>query len=241
MDKLYVTLLYTPFVLADGCPFLPLPMLLLIDDHDHDDIAISVSPPIHSHSKAIFHHGSPKQQAQDSSSSSQQQQNQASAAGSSSSAAAASSRHSKDRSRDAVTSPTSSISKASATRQHQPIHAAPSKAQAAMAAYNPEPHRQSEAQGFVGHNPAQQPMGHVQGSGVVSGGALNVNNYNDNGNNRVPKVSPGLAAGTSQNVPGEDTRAKAEKMVNAEREARGRLPVYEGMPEYFQLESKMGE
>jgi len=106
-----------------------------------------------------------------------------------------------------------------------------------MAAYNPEPHRQSEAQGFVGHNPAQQPLGHAQGSGVASGAALGANNNS----NRVPKVSPGLAASNAQNVPGEDTRAKAEKMVNAEREARGRLPIYEGMPEYFQLESKMGE
>lgn len=109
-----------------------------------------------------------------------------------------------------------------------------------MAAYNPEPHRQSEAKGFVGHNPAQQPIGHVQGSGVASGAALSVHNNNNN-NGRVPKVSPGLAAGNAQQVPGEDTRAKAEKMVNAEREARGRLPIYEGMPEYFQLESKMGE
>lgn len=118
-----------------------------------------------------------------------------------------------------------------------------------MAAYNPEPHRQSEAKGFVGHNPAQQPMGHVQGSGVagVTGATagLSVHGNNNNnygtGNTRVPKVSPGLAAGNAQNVPGEDTRAKAEKMVNAEREARGRLPVYEGMPEYFHLDSKMGE
>lgn len=39
----------------------------------------------------------------------------------------------------------------------------------------------------------------------------------------------------------EDSRAKAEKMVNAEREARGRLPIYEGLPPQFQLEVKMGE
>lgn len=115
-----------------------------------------------------------------------------------------------------------------------------------MAAYNPEPHRQSEMKGFVGHNPAQNPNTHGQGSGVaaVTGATagLAVGNTNNNNNaNRVPKVSPGLAAGHGQNVPGEDTRAKAEKMVNAEREARGRLPVYEGMPEYFHLESKMGE
>lgn len=114
-----------------------------------------------------------------------------------------------------------------------------------MAAYNPEPHRQSEARGFVGHNPAQNPVTHAQGSGVaaVTGATagLAVGSSGNNGGNssRAPKVSPGLAAG--QGVPGEDTRAKAEKMVNAEREARGRLPVYEGMPEYFQLESKMGE
>ena len=110
-----------------------------------------------------------------------------------------------------------------------------------MAAYNPEPHRQSEVKGFVGHNPAQNPLSHAQGSGVASGGALGVSSSSNNNNNRVPKVSPGLAASNASNVPGEDTRAKAEKMVNAEREARGRLPIYEGMPEYFQLESKMGE
>jgi hypothetical protein len=111
-----------------------------------------------------------------------------------------------------------------------------------MAAYNPEPHRQSEVQGFVGHNPAQQPVqGHPQGSGVATGATLSAaNNYNNN-NNIIPNVSPGLAAGTANQQPGEDARAKAEKMVNAEREARGRLPVYEGMPEYFKLVSKMGE
>lgn len=144
-----------------------------------------------------------------------------------------------------VTSPTSSSSKAPATREYQHVHAAPTKAQAApMAAYNPEPHRQSEAQGFVGHNPAQQPITHAQGSGVaaVTGATAGLAVHNNNNNSgRVPKASPGLAAGNAQNVPGEDTRAKAEKMVNAEREARGRLPVYEGMPEYFHLESKMGE
>jgi len=39
----------------------------------------------------------------------------------------------------------------------------------------------------------------------------------------------------------EETRAKAEKMVNAEREARGRLPVYEGLPSHFSLDIKMGD
>lgn len=46
-------------------------------------------------------------------------------------------------------------------------------------------------------------------------------------------------AGTGANF--EESRAKAEKMVNAEREARGRMPVYEGLPSQFQLELKMGE
>lgn len=59
----------------------------------------------------------------------------------------------------------------------------------------------------------------------------------------MPKVSPGLAAGNA--IGGgrdmEETRAKAEKMVNAEREARGRLPVYEGLPSHFVLDMKMGE
>jgi len=39
----------------------------------------------------------------------------------------------------------------------------------------------------------------------------------------------------------EETRARAEKMVNAEREARGRLPVYEGLPQHFSLDIKMGD
>ena len=59
---------------------------------------------------------------------------------------------------------------------------------------------------------------------------------------KAPRQSPGLAAGsgaTGGNF--EDARARAEKMVNAEREARGRMPVYEGLPQQFQLELKMGE
>lgn len=106
-----------------------------------------------------------------------------------------------------------------------------------MAAYNPEPHRASEARGFVGQNPAQQPQG--QNNNLQAG---NAGQYAQKGQ-VGPRVSPGLNAATAQamNSNMEETRAKAEKMVNAEREARGRLPVYEGLPSHFKLEVKMGE
>lgn len=129
-------------------------------------------------------------------------------------------RHSKERSRDLNNSLMTGGS---------PQKAAPSKAQAAtLAAYNPEPQRASEARGFVGANPAA--AGGQQGLAV------------DNGVSKIPRQSPGLAAGTGGTGGNfEESRAKAEKMVNAEREARGRMPVYEGLPSQFQLELKMGE
>jgi len=105
-----------------------------------------------------------------------------------------------------------------------------------MAAYNPEPHRASEAQGFVGANPA------AKGGATAHGlAADNAGIYGAKGG-AIPRVSPGLAAGNVNSAANmEEARAKAEKMVNAEREARGRLPVYEGLPSQFQLELKMGD
>lgn len=206
------------------------------------------------YSKAIFHHGSPKQGNNN---------NDPSAPSTSSGHGhghSASTSSSSRRSRDIAASTQSGAggvtgspnSKAAATQQHHAVHAAPSKAQAApMAAYNPEPHRASEARGFVGHNPAQQPgQQHQAASGVAGYQAVGLAPGNtasqyatggNNGNNIIPRGSPGLAAANAQNPTGEDTRAKAEKMVNAEREARGRLPIYEGLPEYFTLDQKMGE
>jgi hypothetical protein len=164
--------------------------------------------PWHSRScrKAIFHHSSPKQN------NAEQQP----------ATTSSSSRHSKERSRD--------INNSLATGG-SPVKAAPSKAQAAtLAAYNPEPHRASEARGFVGQNPAQQ---------VPDSNAMATKQQQQQ---QVPRQSPGLAAGMGGGAGNfEDARAKAEKMVNAEREARGRMPVYEGLPSQFQLELKMGE
>ena len=117
-------------------------------------------------------------------------------------------------------------------------HAAPSKAQQApLAAYNPEPHRASEARGFAAANPAANQQ--LSPEQVYQQQQMQQNQAGQ----RVPKGSPGLAAGNAGGGGGnmDDSRARAEKMVNAEREARGKMPVYEGLPDQFRLELKMGE
>jgi len=177
--------------------------------------------------KAIFHHGSPKQQ--NNSSSSTAHQGEASA--SSTHSGSTSSRHSKERSRDIK-------QQQQATAAMDGRHAAPSKAQQApLAAYNPEPHRASEARGFAAANPAANQQ--LSPEQVYQQQQMQQNQAGQ----RVPKGSPGLAAGNAGGGGGnmDDSRARAEKMVNAEREARGKMPVYEGLPEQFRLELKMGD
>ena len=131
-----------------------------------------------------------------------------------------------------------STATASGNRRSRDDHAlagqaAPSKAQnAPLAAYNPAPaHTASEAKGFVAQNPAQ------------GGQQQALNSSQNNGN--IARVSPGLSAANAGNPVNagnaEDSRAKAERMVHAEREAKRRQPEYEGLPPQFQLDIKMGE
>ena len=164
--------------------------------------------------KAIFHHSSPKNEGASGSASSSNKRNSAGTGSPVSTATASGNRRSRD--------------------DHALAgQAAPSKAQnAPLAAYNPAPaHTASEAKGFVAQNPAQ------------GGQQQALNSSQNNGN--IARVSPGLSAANAANLVNagnaEDSRAKAERMVHAEREAKRRQPEYEGLPPQFQLDIKMGE